>query len=223
MPRVTASLPKQAAKKEEIQRSEHYYNNVTVVAMELPMSWAVICGCFTWSEILLFTLAFIWPSFCIPSVIVGISISVCTEVSVLSFGFELVDIVNHYWIEKKIKIAVVINLVCGRVHCYWDAVIIPEEQRYFSFFFFSFWTKWWTYYKFEKGSSFCWPFNLGNTEQVKWISISKESIWDKEPCVGPVSSSSSSSSSSSLDCGAVDHKFPPLMAVLSHLQQLIVI
>ena len=47
MPRVTASLPKQAAKKEEIQRSEHYYNNVTVVAMELPMSWAVICGCFT--------------------------------------------------------------------------------------------------------------------------------------------------------------------------------
>ena len=165
MPRVNASLPKQAAKKEEIQRSEHYYNNVTIVAMELTMSWAVICGCFNWSEILLFTLAFIWPSFCIPSVIVGISISVCTEVSVLSFGFELVDIVNHYWIEKKIKIAVVINLVCGRVHCYWDAVIIPEEQRYFSFFlfsFFSFWTKWWTYYKSEKGSSFCWPFHLGN-------------------------------------------------------------
>ena len=133
MPRVNASLPKQAAKKEEIQRSEHYYNNVTVVAMELTMSWAVICGCFTWSEILLFTLAFIWPSFCIPSVIVGISISVCTEVSVLCFGFELVDIVNHYWIKKKIKIAVVINLVCGRVHCYWDAVIIPKEQRYFDF------------------------------------------------------------------------------------------
>ena len=40
-----------------------------------------------------------WLSFnlvsVIPSVIVSISISVFTEVSVLSFGLELVDIVNH--------------------------------------------------------------------------------------------------------------------------------
>ena len=40
-----------------------------------------------------------WLSFnllsVIPSVIVSISISVFTEVSVLSFGLELIDIVNH--------------------------------------------------------------------------------------------------------------------------------
>ena len=49
-----------------------------------------------------------WLSFnlvsVIPSVIVSISISVFTEVSVLRFGLELVDIVNHCWIEKKLRL-----------------------------------------------------------------------------------------------------------------------
>ena len=43
----------------------------------------------------LFTLAFIFRSFRNSSVIVSISLSVFTEVLVVSFGLELVDIFNH--------------------------------------------------------------------------------------------------------------------------------
>jgi len=80
---------------------------VFFLLMELILK-AVIYGCFTWSKRIwvhpewwrLFTLAFIWPSFCNSK----ISISVFTEVSGLSFRLELVDVVNHCWIEKNLRL-----------------------------------------------------------------------------------------------------------------------
>ena len=62
--------------------------------------------------------AFIFRSFRNSSVIVSISISVFTEVLVVSFGLELVDIFNHCWFEKN-----VIEMML------W----FPEKQRYFDF------------------------------------------------------------------------------------------
>ena len=59
------------------------------------------------------------------SVIVSIFNSLFTEVSVLNFGLELVDIVNHTLLNcKEFKIDIVI--VSQRVHCYSDDVMIPE-------------------------------------------------------------------------------------------------
>ena len=79
---------------------------VFFLLMELIVK-AVIYGYFTWSKRirlhpewwLLFTWAFIWPSFCNSN----ISISVFT-VSGLSFRLELVDTVNHCWIEKNLRL-----------------------------------------------------------------------------------------------------------------------
>ena len=157
---------------------------VFFLLMELIVK-AVIYGCFTWSKRiwlhpewwLLFTLAFIWPSFCNSN----ISISVFT-VSGLSFRLELVDIVNHCCCWKELKIAVVFYLVCRGVHCYWEDVMIPDKKKTVLF---------WLaevndgltislkdIFETEKESFFCWPYNLGNT--LKYLV-------NKEACVAPIS------------------------------------
>ena len=65
----------------------------------------------------------------------GFSISVFTRVSILSFGLELrVDIVNHCWIEKNLRLLLLLIL-------YAEEFIVTEvmlwsqkkKQRYFDF------------------------------------------------------------------------------------------
>ena len=112
---------------------------------------AVIYGCFTWSKRiwvhpewwLLFTLAFIWPSFCNSNT----SISVFT-VSGLSFRLELVDIVNHCWIEKNLRLLLFFIL-------YAEEFIVTEmmlwsQTKKKNSAILTCWSKWWTYYKFER-------------------------------------------------------------------------
>ena len=112
---------------EEIQRWEHCHINLTAVVMELNMktdSWRIYGSVhgLIWKNVtewwLLFTLASIFHSFRNSSVIVSISISVFTEVLVVSFGLEVVDIFNHCWFEKN-----VIEMML------W----FHEKQRYFDF------------------------------------------------------------------------------------------
>ena len=122
---------------------------VFFLLMELIVK-AVIYGCFTWSKRirlhpewwLLFTLAFIWPSFCNSN----ISISVFTA-SGLSFRLELVDIVNHCWIEKNLRLLLFFIL-------YAEEFIVTEmmlwSQTKKNSAILTCWSKWWTYYKFER-------------------------------------------------------------------------
>ena len=68
----------------------------------------------------------------------GFFISVFTRVSILSFGLELrVDIVNHCWIEKNLRLLLLLILYAEEfINCYWGDVMIPEKkkkQRYFDF------------------------------------------------------------------------------------------
>ena len=79
----------------------------------------------------------------------GFPISVFTGVSALSFGLELrVDIVNHCWIEKHLKLL----LLCY-CYCYAEEFIVTEvmlwSQKKYSVIL-TFKSKWWTYSKFER-------------------------------------------------------------------------
>ena len=155
---------------------------VFFLLMELIVK-AAIYGCFTWSKRirlhpewwLLFTLAFIWPSFCNSRCYCQYC-HFCIHKSVRTCWY-CQPLLN--W--KELKIAVVFYLVCRGVHCYWDDVMIPEKKNSAILTFYS---KWWTYYKFErlslkpKRSLFRWPYDLGNI--LKYLV-------NREPCVGPVS------------------------------------
>ena len=112
-------------------------------------------------------------------VIVSISISVLTEVSGLSFRLELVDIVNHCWIEKKKDCYCILScmqrslLLLGwcydprkKTVLFWlseinDGLAISLKDIFQT-----------------EESFFCWPYNLGNI--LKYLV-------NKEACVGPVS------------------------------------
>ena len=83
----------------------------------------------------------------LPSWNEGFSISVFTGVSVLSFGLELrVDIVNHCWIEKNLRLLLLLIL-------YAEEFIVTEvmlwSQKKNSVIL-TFKSKWWTYSKFER-------------------------------------------------------------------------
>ena len=104
------------------------------------------------------------------SVIVSIFNSLFTEVSVLNFGLELVDIVNHTLLNWK-DFKIVIVIVSQRVHCYRDDVMIPEWNSAIL----TFWINWWTYYKFERNLwirirlSFVGPIILATYQMNKYI------------------------------------------------------
>ena len=117
---------------------------VFFLLMELIVK-AVIYGCFTWSKRiwvhpewrLLLTLAIIWLSFCNSN----IAISVFTEVSGLSFRLELVDIVNHCWIEKKKDCYCFLSCMQrGSLLLRWCYDPRKKKKCYFD----------WAYYKFER-------------------------------------------------------------------------
>ena len=135
---------------------------VFFLLMELIVK-AVIYGCFTWSKRiwvhpewrLLLTLAIIWLSFCNSN----IAISVFTEVSGLSFRLELVDIVNHCWIEKKKDCYCFLSCMQrGSLLLRWcydprkknSAILTGLTINLKDIF------------ETEKESFFCWPYNFGN-------------------------------------------------------------
>ena len=78
-----------------------------------------------------------WRLFClvsvILSVIVSISISVFTEVLVLSFGLELVDIVNHCWFGKNLRLLFLLILHAEQFMVTEMMLWFQIEQRYFDF------------------------------------------------------------------------------------------
>ena len=119
---------------QEIQHQEHCYNNLTAVVTELTMR-AVIYKYFTWWERIwvhpewwfLFSLAFIWPSFCNSKCYCQYS-HFCFHRSVSSeFWTRTCWYCQPLLNWKQVKIAIVINLVCRGVHCYWEDVIIPPK------------------------------------------------------------------------------------------------
>ena len=83
----------------------------------------------------------------LPSWNEGFSISVFTGVSVLSFGLELrVDIVNHCWIEKNLRLLMLLIL-------YAEEFIVTEVMLWSqekNSVILTFKSKWWTYSNFER-------------------------------------------------------------------------
>ena len=146
---------------------------------------AVIYGCFTWSKRiwvhpewwLLFTLAFIWPSFCNSNT----SISVFT-VSGLSFRLELVDIVNHCWIEKNLRL-LLFFILYAEEFIVTEMMLWSQTKKKTVLFWLAEVNDGLTIslkdiFETEKESFFCWPYNLGN--MLKYLV-------NKEACVAPIS------------------------------------
>ena len=106
-----------------------------------------------------------WRLFClvsvILSVIVSISISVFTEVLVLSFGLELVDIVNHCWFGKNLRLLFLLIL-----HA--EQFMVTQMMLWFQKKTALFWLSEVNdkltislkdIFEIEKESFFCWPYN----------------------------------------------------------------
>ena len=74
-----------------------------------------------------------WRLFCLVSVILSVIVKVFTEVLVLSFGLELVDIVNHCWFENNLRLLFSLILHAEQFMVTEMMLWFQIEQRYFDF------------------------------------------------------------------------------------------